>query len=68
MICIFLDVMVAWGSDRRRDIYGDIAINVWRRTDDQPQRAPRAQSRAHLMNWGRAPTMERIFICVSEVF
>ena len=32
------------GIVRRRDIYRHILINVWRRMDDQPQRAPRAQS------------------------
>jgi len=41
VVCVWL---VVWGFVRRLDIYRHILINIWRRMDDQPQRAPRAQS------------------------
>src|SRR3990172_1436797 len=41
---VLLRIVIAWGSNRAPDFYSHILINVWRRTDDQPQMAPRTQS------------------------
>ena len=42
--CVLLRLVVAWGSNWRREFNICKVINVRRSMDDQPQRAPRAQS------------------------